>query len=344
MADLGFLPVVTRLLDQTPSGGQRMFFSATLDRGVGQLVTRYVTDPALHAVPVTTESTPAEHSVLVLRAEDKVPVAAEIASRPGGRCSSSGPSTARTGWCCSCPGPASAPGPSTATATRTSASVRSKRSQPGIPGCSWPPTSRPAASTSMTSTSSSVRPAGGRQGLPAPLRSHGAGRRLGPGRRARRARAVRDLQRTHTAAGIDRPRHDAVRGHARSASWRPRAPRSRPPRHRFATYQRATDQRARTSRHGPVRQQQDVNGTVNTSRNSVPRNGTPRPAPTAQPAGQDRLTQQRHSGRVRPSLGKAVCRLGPTAAAYGRRVWGRVKHAFVLGDRFDLRRPAPLND
>ena len=83
MADLGFLPVVTRLLDQTPSGGQRMFFSATLDRGVGQLVTRYVTDPALHAVPVTTESTPAEHSVLVLRAEDKVPVAAEIASRPG---------------------------------------------------------------------------------------------------------------------------------------------------------------------------------------------------------------------------------------------------------------------
>src|SRR3984893_7326051 len=83
MADLGFLPVVTRLLNQTPSDGQRMFFSATLDRGVGQLVTKYVTDPALHAVPVTTESTPAEHSVLVLRAEDKVPVAAEIASRPG---------------------------------------------------------------------------------------------------------------------------------------------------------------------------------------------------------------------------------------------------------------------
>ena len=83
MADLGFLPVVTRLLDQTPSDGQRMFFSATLDRGVGQLVTKYVTGPALHAVPVTTESTPAEHSVLVLRAEDKVPVAAEIASRPG---------------------------------------------------------------------------------------------------------------------------------------------------------------------------------------------------------------------------------------------------------------------
>ena len=83
MADLGFLPAVTRLLDQTPADGQRMFFSATLDRGVGQLVTKYVTSPALHAVPEAAESTPAEHSILVLRAEDKVPVAAEIASRPG---------------------------------------------------------------------------------------------------------------------------------------------------------------------------------------------------------------------------------------------------------------------
>jgi superfamily II DNA/RNA helicase len=83
MADLGFLPAVTRLLDQTPADGQRMFFSATLDRGVGQLVTKYVTSPALHAVPEAAESTPAEHSILVLRAEDKVPVATEIASRPG---------------------------------------------------------------------------------------------------------------------------------------------------------------------------------------------------------------------------------------------------------------------
>jgi superfamily II DNA/RNA helicase len=83
MADLGFLPAVTRLLDQTPADGQRMFFSATLDRGVGQLVTKYVTDPALHAVPETAETTPAEHSILVVRAEDKVPVALEIASRPG---------------------------------------------------------------------------------------------------------------------------------------------------------------------------------------------------------------------------------------------------------------------
>src|ERR1700729_1095646 len=83
MADLGFMPAVTRILDQTPPVGQRMFFSATLDRGVGQLVTTYVNDPALHAVTSSTDSGPAEHRVLVLSAQDKVPVAAEIAGRPG---------------------------------------------------------------------------------------------------------------------------------------------------------------------------------------------------------------------------------------------------------------------
>jgi len=83
MADLGFMPAVTLILDQTPPDGQRMFFSATLDRGVGQLVTAYTHDPALHAVTCSTDSGPAEHRVLVLSAQDKVPVAAEIASRPG---------------------------------------------------------------------------------------------------------------------------------------------------------------------------------------------------------------------------------------------------------------------
>jgi superfamily II DNA/RNA helicase len=83
MADLGFLPAVTEILDQTPADGQRMFFSATLDRGVGQLVTSYTSDAALHAVTSSTDSGPAEHRVLVLSAEDKVPVAAEIAGRPG---------------------------------------------------------------------------------------------------------------------------------------------------------------------------------------------------------------------------------------------------------------------
>ena len=38
MADMGFLPPVTRLLEQTDSRGQRMLFSATLDRKVMQSV------------------------------------------------------------------------------------------------------------------------------------------------------------------------------------------------------------------------------------------------------------------------------------------------------------------
>src|SRR5260221_296125 len=83
MADLGFLPAVTRILDATPASGQRMLFSATLDRGVGRLVTAYLSDPALHAVaPQPIDGGTTEHSVLVLSAEDKVPVAAQIASRP----------------------------------------------------------------------------------------------------------------------------------------------------------------------------------------------------------------------------------------------------------------------
>ncbi len=83
MADLGFMPAVTRIMDETPAGGQRMFFSATLDREVGSLVSRYASEPALHAVASSAESVPADHRLLVLTAQDKVPVATEIAARPG---------------------------------------------------------------------------------------------------------------------------------------------------------------------------------------------------------------------------------------------------------------------
>ena len=50
MADLGFLPVVTRIMDKTPQGGQRMLFSATLDNGVDKLVKRYLQNEVLHSV------------------------------------------------------------------------------------------------------------------------------------------------------------------------------------------------------------------------------------------------------------------------------------------------------
>jgi superfamily II DNA/RNA helicase len=50
MADLGFLPGVTRILTATPSGGQRLLFSATLDNGVDKLVKRFLRNEVLHSV------------------------------------------------------------------------------------------------------------------------------------------------------------------------------------------------------------------------------------------------------------------------------------------------------
>ena len=50
MADLGFLPGVTRILTATPKGGQRLLFSATLDNGVQKLVDKFLQNPVMHAV------------------------------------------------------------------------------------------------------------------------------------------------------------------------------------------------------------------------------------------------------------------------------------------------------
>ncbi|MFC5928064.1 DEAD/DEAH box helicase [Cryobacterium melibiosiphilum] len=50
MADLGFLPVVTRIMDKTPSTGQRLLFSATLDNGVDKIVRRFLHNEVLHSV------------------------------------------------------------------------------------------------------------------------------------------------------------------------------------------------------------------------------------------------------------------------------------------------------
>jgi superfamily II DNA/RNA helicase len=83
MADLGFMPAVTALLDLTPSNGQRMLFSATLDRGVDTLALRYLDNPAMHAVaPAASPVDTMDHLVFAVARETKVDVAAEIAARP----------------------------------------------------------------------------------------------------------------------------------------------------------------------------------------------------------------------------------------------------------------------
>ncbi|GAB2584049.1 DEAD/DEAH box helicase [Streptomyces capparidis] len=82
MADMGFLPQVTALLRQVPTDGQRMLFSATLDRNVDILVRRFLTDPATHSVdPPTGAVTTMEHHVLHVAPLDKPAAVRRIAAR-----------------------------------------------------------------------------------------------------------------------------------------------------------------------------------------------------------------------------------------------------------------------
>ncbi|MFF8642094.1 DEAD/DEAH box helicase [Streptomyces sp. NPDC015345] len=84
MADMGFLPQVTELLDQVRAGGQRMLFSATLDRNVDLLVRRYLSDPVVHSVdPSAGAVTTMEHHVLHIHGGDKYAATTEIAARDG---------------------------------------------------------------------------------------------------------------------------------------------------------------------------------------------------------------------------------------------------------------------
>jgi superfamily II DNA/RNA helicase len=84
MSDLGFLPVVKELLDQTRNDGQRLLFSATLDGEVDTLVRRYLKNPARHEVAQAENTGPAaEHLAYSVSFPDKLKIAEAMASRPG---------------------------------------------------------------------------------------------------------------------------------------------------------------------------------------------------------------------------------------------------------------------
>ncbi|WP_219461307.1 DEAD/DEAH box helicase [Nonomuraea rhizosphaerae] len=84
MCDLGFFPVVTELLAQTPADGQRLLFSATLDGDVDKLVQRFLKDPITHSVaPATSPVDTMEHHVMQVTRDEKFDVTAEIANREG---------------------------------------------------------------------------------------------------------------------------------------------------------------------------------------------------------------------------------------------------------------------
>ncbi|MCZ4604088.1 DEAD/DEAH box helicase [Streptomyces sp. Lzd4kr] len=84
MCDMGFLPQVTEILDQVRPDGQRMLFSATLDRDVDQLVQNYLRDPVVHSVdPSSSAVSTIEHHVFVVHGPDRYAVTTEIAARDG---------------------------------------------------------------------------------------------------------------------------------------------------------------------------------------------------------------------------------------------------------------------
>jgi superfamily II DNA/RNA helicase len=85
MTDMGFLPQITRLIRQVRSDGQRMLFSATLDKNIDRLVQQFLTDPVVHSVdPSAGAVTTMEHHLLhVVDDADKKAVTARIAARDG---------------------------------------------------------------------------------------------------------------------------------------------------------------------------------------------------------------------------------------------------------------------
>lgn len=84
MADMGFLPAVKTILNTTKKGGQRLLFSATLDRGVDGLVRQYLKEPKTHTVKeIEGTKAKSDHYVFVMKQGDKAKITHQIAAREG---------------------------------------------------------------------------------------------------------------------------------------------------------------------------------------------------------------------------------------------------------------------
>ena len=84
MAEMGFLPEITAILDLIPEGGQRLLFSATLDRGIDQLVARYLKDAVTHSTDAASASvTTMAHHIMLIDPMHKKSITAEVANREG---------------------------------------------------------------------------------------------------------------------------------------------------------------------------------------------------------------------------------------------------------------------
>jgi len=79
MADMGFLPAVRRILDQTALERQVLLFSATLDGEVDVLVRRYQSDPVRHEVELTAASSgEVRHMFWKVDRNDRVTLATKV--------------------------------------------------------------------------------------------------------------------------------------------------------------------------------------------------------------------------------------------------------------------------
>jgi len=84
MCDLGFLEPVQRILRHTADGGQKLLFSATLDKGVAQLVNEFLPSPSVHEVAGEDQaSSTIDHRVLLIEHRDKGAIIEQLSDRNG---------------------------------------------------------------------------------------------------------------------------------------------------------------------------------------------------------------------------------------------------------------------
>ena len=84
MAELGFLEHVTRILEQTPRDGQRLLFSATLDRGIDKLVRKFLNNPVTHEVESNDEEEAAmTHYFFQVTQGNRFDIIADLCAAPG---------------------------------------------------------------------------------------------------------------------------------------------------------------------------------------------------------------------------------------------------------------------
>jgi superfamily II DNA/RNA helicase len=82
MCDLGFLEPVQRILRRTAPDGQKLLFSATLDKGVAALVNEFLPNPSVHEVAGEDQaSSTIDHRVLVVEHKGKDRLIEELVNR-----------------------------------------------------------------------------------------------------------------------------------------------------------------------------------------------------------------------------------------------------------------------